>query len=184
LPGPLAFRGQILIVGYVTRWSDPSEHELARLRAELRSVSASLVLIGPDEMLRFQSDDGIRSDSSRPVCEREDFDLLLAPLSRPGHIEARHLLRLVIVNPSGAITWSHDGAAPRAPIAALISALSQARRHLLAGPGRIYGITRAELIGSLTSAFAAIFGNSHPLGSLAPTEHEPVMNAIASGERR
>jgi hypothetical protein len=184
LPGPLSFRGQSLIVGFVTSWSTPGKHELVRLRAELRSVSTSLLLMGPDEMLRVQSDDTLRPGAQQAPLERSDFDSLLAPLSRPGHVAKRQLLRLVLVNPSGAIAWSHDGEAPEQPIAALISALSQARRNLLAGPGRIYGITRPELVGSLTSAFAATFGSDCPLGTLAKPEGPAEIRDRASGDRR
>jgi hypothetical protein len=183
LPGPPAFRGQILIVGFVTNWSAPKPSELARLRAELHCLSSSLVLLGPDQVLRVQSDDTLRAGQPQAACDRQEFDALLAPLSRPGHVAKRELLRLALVNPSGAIAWSHDGEAPRHPIALLIAALSQARRHLLAGPGRLYGITRAELVGSLTSAFTSTFGSNHPLGALARTEASNEIRDRASGER-
>lgn len=188
LPGPVAYRGQILIVAYISNWSDPNERQLARLRSELRCVSACLVLMGPTQLLCFQPDDSYPRAATREPCHREDFDALLAPLSqrsfRHDDVAQRPRLRVVLVNPSGAIAWSHEGRAIEQPITALIDALSRARRHLLDGPGRIYGITRQDLVGSLTTAFAAEFGSHRPLGALAKAEEPREIFDRASGEGR
>jgi hypothetical protein len=184
LPGPLAYRGQILILAYVSNWSEPGRLELVRLRAELRSLSACLVLLGPTQLLCFQPDDNHPRAATSEPCQREDFEALLPPLSRRDDVAARPMLRFVLVNPSGAISWSHDGRAIEQPVLALLDALSQARRHLLAGPGRLYGITRQELVGSLTSAFASRLGSHHPLGTLAKAEEAREIFDRASGEGR
>ena len=166
-PGPAAFRGQTLVVAFVSDWSTPSERELVRLRSELRCLSTSLVLMGPEQLRCFQPDDTRRPGAPSSRCEREDFDALLAPRSRPGQHLKHGVLRLVIVNPNGAIAWSHDGQATGSVVPELISALSHARRHLLLLAGRTYGITRPELMASLTGAFAATFGSDRPMGTLA-----------------
>ena len=183
LPGPLAFRGQILVVGLVTNWLAPAEMELVRLRSELRCLSTALVLMGPEQLACFQPNDTRSPGSPETPCNREDFDALLAPRSRPGPLQARASLRLVIVNPSGASAWSHDGPAPPRLVPELIAALSQARRQLLVGAGRTYGITRPELMASLTGAFAATFGNDRPLGSLARAAAPREIFDRASGDR-
>lgn len=183
LPGPLAFRGQTLIVGLVTNWSAPTETEAVRLRSELRCVSSALVLMGPAQITCFQPNDTRAPGKPATPCDRSDFDALLAPRSRPGQLPKRDLLRLVIVNPNGGIAWSHDGQAPPRLVPWLIAALSQARRYLLAGAGRTYGITRPELMASLTSAFAATFGNDRPLGSLARAAQPQEILDLASGDR-
>jgi hypothetical protein len=183
LPGPSAYRGQILIVAFVSNWSDPSERQLARLRSELRCVSSCLALLGPTQLLCLQPDDSHPRSASREPCHREDFDALLAPASsRQNDVAQRPRLRVVLVNPSGAIAWSHEGRVIEQTIPTLIDALSQARRHLLDGPGRIYGITRQELVGSLTNAFASHFGSHRPLGSLAKAEEAREVFDRASGE--
>jgi hypothetical protein len=184
LPGPSAYRGQILIVAFISNWSDPSQRQLARLRSELRCVSSSLVLMGPTQMLCLQPDDSYPRAATREPCQREDFDALLAPPSRGDDVAQRPRLRVVLVNPSGAIAWSHEGRVIEQPILTMIDALSQARRHLLDGPGRIYGITRQELVGSLTNAFAAHFGSHRPLGTLAKAEEAREIFDRASGEGR
>lgn len=187
LPGPLAYRGQILIAAYIGNWSEPSRLELVRLRAELRSVSSCLALLGPTQLLCFQPNDTHPrathpQAAARQPCQREDFDALLAPPSRRDDVAQRPRLRIVLVNPSGAIVWSHEGRVIEQPVPTLIDALSQARRHLLDGPGRIYGITRQELVGSLTNAFAAHFGSHRPLGALAKAEEPREIFDRASGE--
>jgi hypothetical protein len=171
-----------LIVGLVTTWSNPTELELVRLRSELRCLSSALVLIGPEQLACFQPNDTGRPGQAGPACERGDFDALLGPRVRAGQRAKRHQLRLVIVNPNGGIAWSHDGQT-EAPFAALIAALSQARRHLLAGTGRTYGITRSELMASLSSAFAMTFGSDRPLGSLSRAAEPQDIFARASGDR-
>lgn len=183
LPGPAAFRGQILLVALVSNWSPPSQSELARLRSELRCLSTALVLMGPEQLACIQANDTRRPGPPAAPCERKDFDALLGPRPREGHAPSGQQLRLVIVNPNGAVAWSHDGPAPGSPSAALIAALSQARRHLLAGPGRTYGITRSELMASLTSAFATTFGSDRPLGSLTRAPEPQEIQARASGDR-
>jgi hypothetical protein len=184
-----------LIVAFISNWSDPNARQVARLRAELRSLSACLVLMGPTQLLSFQPDDNHPRAAMREPCQREDFDALLAPLStrfsagaRPGEprqddVAQRPRLRVVLVNPSGAIAWSHEGRAIEQPVLELIDALSQARRHLLDGPGRCYGVTRQDLVGSLTTALAAHFGNHRPLGALAKAEEAREIFDRASGER-
>ncbi len=195
LPGPSSYRGQILIVAFISNWSDPDDRQLARLRSELRCVSSCLVLMGPTQLLCFQPDDSYprARSATREPCQREDFDALLAPLSQRGlsqrgarrdDVAQQPRLRVVLVNPSGAIAWSHEGRAIEQPVQALIDALSQARRHLLDGPGRIYGITRQELVGSLTTAFASHFGSHRPLGALAKAEEAREIFDRASGEGR
>lgn len=186
LPGPTAYRGQILIVAYINNWTDPDPRQLARLRSELRCVSACLVLMGPTQLLSFQPNDS-HPRAQREPCQREDFDALLAPLSQRGQprqddVAQRPRSRVVLVNPSGAIAWSHEGRVIEQPVQTLIDALSQARRHLLDGPGRIYGITRQDLVGSLTTAFAAHFGSHRPLGALAKAEEARAIFDRASGE--
>lgn len=181
LPGPPAFRGQTLIVGLVTIWPAAAESELVRLRSELRCLSTALVLIGPEQLACFQPND-TRPGQPAAACERGDFDALLGPRARKGQRANRRQLRLVIVNPNGAIAWSHEGQT-EAPFAALIAALSQARRHLLAGTGRTYGITRSELMASLSSAFAMTFGSDRPLGSLTRAAEPREIFARASGDR-
>lgn len=183
LPGPQAFRGQTLVVALVTSWSPPTESELVRLRSELRCLSTVLVLIGPEQLACFQPNDTRRPGQPTAPCERQDFDALLGPRVRAGHGTNRHQLRLVIVNPSGAIAWSHDGQAVAPTIESLIAALSQARRHLLAGPGRTYGITRSDLMASLTSAFATTFGSDRPLGSLTRAAEPQQIWGRVSGDR-
>lgn len=187
LPGPSAYRGQILIVAFTSNWSDPTEQQLARLRSELRCVSACLVLMGPTQLLSFQPSDSYPRAAKREPCQREDFDALLAPLSQRGQprqddVAQRPRSRVVLVNPSGAIAWSHEGRAIEQPVVSLIEALSQARRHLMDGPGRIYGITRQDLVGSLTTAFASHFGSHRPLGALAKAEEARAIFDRASGE--
>jgi hypothetical protein len=171
-----------LIVGLVTTWSPPTESELVRLRSELRSLSTALVLIGPEQLACFQPNDTRRPGQPAAPCERRDFDALLGPRARAGHGTNRQHMRLVIVNPNGAIAWSHDGQ-EEAPFASLIDALSQARRHLLAGPGRTYGITRSDLMASLSSAFAMTFGSDRPLGSLTRAAEPEDIFQRASGDR-
>jgi hypothetical protein len=175
-----------LIVVFTSNWMDPSEPQLARLRSELRCVSACLVLMGPTQLLCFQPNDNHPRAAKREPCQREDFDALLAPLSyrdaRQDDVAQRPRLRVVLVNPSGAICWSHEGRAIEQPVLTLIDALSQARRHLLDGPGRIYGITRQDLVGSLTTAFASHFGSHRPLGALAKAEEARAIFDRASGE--
>jgi hypothetical protein len=171
-----------LIVGLVPIWSPPTESESVRLRSELRCLSSALVLVGPEQVACFQPSDTRRPGQPAVPCERQDFDALLGPHAR-GRGTRRHSLRLVIVNPNGAIAWSHEGQALARPVAALIAALSQARRHLLAGPGRTYGITRSELMASLTSAFASTFGSDCPLGSLTRPAEPRQIFARASGDR-
>jgi hypothetical protein len=182
-PGPAAFRGQTLIVAFVSDWSTPSERELVRLRSELRCLSTSLVLMGPEQLRCFQPDDTRRPGAPPSRCEREDFDTLLAPRSRPGQNLKHGVLRLVIVNPNGAIAWSHDGQATGSVVPELISALSHARRHLLLLAGRTYGITRPELMASLTGAFSATFGSDRPLGCLAMPAESREIRDLASGDR-
>lgn len=189
LPGPIAYRGQILIVVFTSNWTDPNEPQLARLRSELRCVSACLVLMGPTQLLSFQPSDSHPRAAPRQTCQREDFDALLAPqsyrgLPRQDDVAQRPRLRVMLINPSGAIAWSHEGRAIEQPVVALIDALSQARRHLLDGPGRIYGITRQDLVGSLTNAFASHFGSHRPLGALAKAEEPREIFDRASGEGR
>lgn len=171
-------------MAYVSNWSEPSDLELTRLRAELRCLSTCLVLMGPTQLLCCQPDDNHPRAARRQPAQREDFDSLLAPLSRRDDVAVRPMLRLVLVNPSGAIAWSQDGKAIEQPVLALIDALAQARRHLLAGPGRTYGITRQELVGSLTTAFASRFGSHRPLGSLIKAEEARDIFDRASGEGR
>jgi hypothetical protein len=184
LPGPPSFRGQILIVGLITKWSEPKESEIARLRSELRCLSSVLVLMGPEQLACFQANDTRGSGKLEAPCDRADFEALLGPRTRPGQPPKGDLLRLAIVNPTGAIAWSHDGhAAPRLVVPSLIAALSQARRHLMTSAGRTYGITRSELMASLTSAFATTFGNDHPLGSLARAAEPREIFDRASGDR-
>jgi hypothetical protein len=170
-------------VGLFTKWSEPKESEIARLRSELRSLSSVLVLMGPEQLACFHAND-TRGPGKVEACERADFEALLGPRTRPGQPPQGDRLRLAIVNPNGAVAWSHDGhAAPRLVVPSLIAALSQARRHLLADAGRTYGITRPELMASLTSAFAATFGNNHPLGSLARAAEPREIFDRASGDR-
>jgi hypothetical protein len=163
-------------------WSPPTESELVRLRSELRCLSTALVLMGPEQLACFQPNDTRRTGTPATACERRDFDALLGPRASGSHGTTRPQLRLVVVNQNGAIAWSHAGHA-EAPIAALIAALSQARRHLLAGPGRTYGITRSELMASLTSAFASTFGSDRPLGSLTRAAEPQQILDRASGDR-
>ena len=75
-----------------------------------------------------------------------------------------------------------SGSGP-AYFALVIDALSRARRHLLDGPGQTFGVTRQELVGSLTSAFASCFGSHRPLGSLAKAEGPREIRDRASGDR-
>ena len=182
-PGPAAFRGQTLIVAFVSDWSTPSERELVRLRSELRCLSTSLVLMGPEQLRCFQPDDTRRPGAPPSGCEREDFDALLAPRSRPGQLLKHGVLRLVIVNPNGAISWSHDGQARGSVVPELIAALEHARRHLLLLAGRTYGITRPQLMESLTGAFSATFGSNRPLGCLAMPAESREIRDLASGDR-
>ena len=182
LPGPRAFRGQPLVVGLVPTWSPPTESELVRLRSELRCLSTALVLIGPEQLACFQPNDTRGPGQATVPCERREFDALLGPRARAGHGTNRRQMRILIVNANGAIAWSHEGQA-EAPFAALIAALSQARRHLLAGPGRTYGITRSELMASLSSAFAMTFGSDRPLGSLTRAAEPQEIFQRASGDR-
>jgi hypothetical protein len=171
-----------LIVGLITTWSAPTESELVRLRSELRCLSSALVLIGPEQLACFQPNDTRRPSKPEAPCERADFEALLGPRVRAGQRANRRQLRLVIVNPNGAIAWSHEGQT-EAPFPALIAALSQARRHLLVGAGRTYGITRSELMASLSSAFAMTFGSDRPLGSLTRAAEPQEIFARASGDR-
>jgi hypothetical protein len=172
-----------LIVALVSTWSAPSESELARLRSELRCLSTALVLMGPERLACIQANDTRRPGQPPAPCERKDFEALLGPRPRAGQGTNRHQLRVVIVNENGAVAWSHDGQMHGSPIPALIAALSQARRHLLAGPGRTYGITRPELMASLNCAFTTTFGSDRPLGSLTRAPGPQEIQARASGDR-
>jgi xanthine dehydrogenase YagT iron-sulfur-binding subunit len=180
LLGPAGFHGRPLVVLCAEDWTRPSGVELRRLRSELRGLGAALVLVVTDQVLCLEPD--AETDVAEPSCDRAAFEALFrSPRQRP---VTSSELRLAILGTGGDVVWLHTVEPGPSPAAALIDALSGARRRLQQSVGRTFAVTRRELITSLIGAFAMTFGDACRPSAPASTPLPPSSAPPASGERK
>jgi xanthine dehydrogenase YagT iron-sulfur-binding subunit len=172
---PGEFRGAPLVLAFASAWRPPGAGVLARFRAELRGLGASLLLIAPAHVVCLRPDDELELMEGEGSVDRAGFEAMLAPDTR---CRTRPALTLLVLDADGRVSWSGGAQRCDEPMLTLVNGLSAASRELTHGRSAPHGVTRRELLASLAAAFAVALSDAcAPKSQTTVPEHPQPIEA-------